>query len=794
MSNLSVVVYSCTRNFTSIELLEFTVLTSDNNRKYISHSIRFFLSNTSARPAVAGMSTSKARIESVEKAFHNLFSSGTSLAKIKDASLADRLFPFSDDVLEVPGRSIAWKLFLVQSEPLKALIEADSSPLLDSLRETRRQYAALLLEKMRAPDGSYEDGFALPGSLPSPKRESRLEVNLDRNNPLSLHTENPWTEWFASVELRKTILQDVERTFPEIDFFRLPDVQAQLTNILFIYSVMHPTIGYRQGMHELLAPLYYAVEYDSISEDDQEYVHDFKVHEMCSKPWVAADAWCLFDAVMQSTSRWYEWQEPPVDAKGRSPLPSHVLLHIPEGAVDLKPYVPPIVQTCNNIQANFLRTTDPHLWQRLQTTGIEPQIYGIRWLRLLFTREFSLPDAMKLWDALFACDPSFDLAPWICVAMLIRIRNELLPSDYSTQLTVLLRYPSVLRSFEYGSPVHPTSLLVRQALALQMSPTPSTGVLLVSENRNLLNIAIDVPETPPAPRRRSTRNRPLSTSVASGNGNVAQGHVRQQSSQNLGFPEMLARGILERGESLGINKTLMSAVSELKRNIPEIASSLMRAPANAYQMTDENIGERPPGEHRSRLEMEKELSELHMVNKKLGDSLGWIVDVLLQDEDQTNAERLKKQRRQAIESLSYVRDILISQSTDIEEERLYSEEQIANRRQEKTKQADAVEVLQPKIPTPVKPNPARGKGSRPLPVASMPPAGPMSSSLSQNTNPARLAPWNYTRSNFSSTSSLPETLLPRPPPPTSTTIPRSALDGRRDKASEVLQDPLGALH
>lgn len=142
-----------------------------------------------------------------------------------------------------------------------------------------------------------------------------------------------------------------------------------------------------------------------------------------------------------------------------------------------------------------------------------------------------------------------------------------LPSDYSTQLTVLLRYPSVPRSFEYGSPVHPTSLLVRQALALQMSPTPSTGVLLVSENRNLLNISMDVPETPPAPRRRSAplaRNRPLSTPAASGSSNAVQGHARQQSSQSLGFSEMLARGILERGESLGINKTLMSAVSELK--------------------------------------------------------------------------------------------------------------------------------------------------------------------------------------------------------------------------------------
>jgi hypothetical protein len=47
-----------------------------------------------------------------------------------------------------------------------------------------------------------------------------------------------------------------------------------------------------------------------------------------------------------------------------------------------------------------------------------------RWLRLLFTREFSLPDALQLWDALFACDASLALAQWVCVAMLIRIRNE----------------------------------------------------------------------------------------------------------------------------------------------------------------------------------------------------------------------------------------------------------------------------------------------------------------------------------------------------------------------------------
>jgi len=43
---------------------------------------------------------------------------------------------------------------------------------------------------------------------------------------------------------------------------------------------------------------------------------------------------------------------------------------------------------------------------------------------MLFTREFSMSDSLKLWDGLFACDASLDIAQWICVAMLIRIRNQ----------------------------------------------------------------------------------------------------------------------------------------------------------------------------------------------------------------------------------------------------------------------------------------------------------------------------------------------------------------------------------
>jgi TBC1 domain family protein 5 len=41
---------------------------------------------------------------------------------------------------------------------------------------------------MRAPDGSYEDGFIAPGGEKLPVRTVQ-PGNLERNNPLSLHDE-----------------------------------------------------------------------------------------------------------------------------------------------------------------------------------------------------------------------------------------------------------------------------------------------------------------------------------------------------------------------------------------------------------------------------------------------------------------------------------------------------------------------------------------------------------------------------------------------------------------------------
>lgn len=46
-----------------------------------------------------------------------------------------------------------------------------------------------------------------------------------------------------------------------------------------------------------------------------------------------------------------------------------------------------------------------------------------RWLRLLFGREFSLPDLLVVWDAIFAAGRHFQLTNYIVVAMLTQIRQ-----------------------------------------------------------------------------------------------------------------------------------------------------------------------------------------------------------------------------------------------------------------------------------------------------------------------------------------------------------------------------------
>ena len=120
-----------------------------------------------------------------------------------------------------------------------------------------------------------------------------------------------------------------------------------------------------------------------------------------------------------------------------------------------------------------------------------------------------------------------------------------------------------------SAPPHHTALLIRQALTLQMSPTPATGASIVFENHNLLNLPTEVPDLllsapherhgRPGGRRKSASE----TRTLPDTGSSSRASLGRAGSGQLNLP-VFAKGLLDRGEALGINKTFMNAVSEIK--------------------------------------------------------------------------------------------------------------------------------------------------------------------------------------------------------------------------------------
>ena len=92
---------------------------------------------------------------------------------------------------------------------------------------------------------------------------------------------------------------------------------------------------------------------------------------------------------------------------------------------------------------NSLKTTDHILWQKLSSQELKPQFYAFRWLTLLMSQEFPLPDVIRIWDSLFADANRFDFLNCFALAMLILAREEILQNDFAGNMKLLQNYPNV---------------------------------------------------------------------------------------------------------------------------------------------------------------------------------------------------------------------------------------------------------------------------------------------------------------------------------------------------------------
>lgn len=273
------------------------------------------------------------------------------------------------------------------------------------------------------------------------------------------------------------------RLYPEYAFFNQSFVQEKMTRSLFVWSKEHPQLSYRQGMHELLAPFFFVVYRDSCTAEERDKILQDKNASESAKllafildeKYIEHDSYMMFSRLMERMKEYFEVQEKhtPIDRKKRE-LFGNAIFEEKDSHLDTS-----IHRICDKIQNIILKRKDVELYRLLRKMEIEPQIYALKWVRLLFGREFHIEDVLVVWDALFAdCGGKpncayldLSLIEYIAVAMLINIRSSrkytklninivVMNGDYSSCLKRLMKYP----------PVTDVHMFIKQAMEMRRNP------------------------------------------------------------------------------------------------------------------------------------------------------------------------------------------------------------------------------------------------------------------------------------------------------------------------------------
>lgn len=149
---------------------------------------------------------------------------------------------------------------------------------------------------------------------------------------------------------------------PEEPYFRQPETQRMLLDILFVFCKINQDVGYRQGMHEVLAPLLWVIDQDSI-DTSEDSTMDAVMKTSLDQTYVEHDAFTLLSLVMRSAKSFYELGEPEKKAG---------LVAVPSSAPQQGS---PIVERSRRIHEDYLARVDPELSKHLTNIEILPQIF-----------------------------------------------------------------------------------------------------------------------------------------------------------------------------------------------------------------------------------------------------------------------------------------------------------------------------------------------------------------------------------------------------------------------------------
>nr|CAD7574575.1 unnamed protein product [Timema californicum] len=256
----------------------------------------------------------------------------------------------------------------------------------------------------------------MPGEANFDEDVCRVDVTF-ADHPLNINPDSQWQTFFKDNEVLLQIDKDVRRLCPDISFFqqatefpcqavvhssgvkrlhtrialsvkKAPEDYAPMPEgseahwevverILFLYAKLNPGQGYVQGMNEIIGPIYYSFACNPDSE--------WRGH-------AEADCFFCFTNLMGEIRDFF-------------------IKSLDEAECGINGMMCKLGEQ--------LKSKDSAVWFRLHDQELYPQYYSFRWLTLLLSQEFPLPDVLRIWDSLFADEKRFEFLIYICCSMIM---------------------------------------------------------------------------------------------------------------------------------------------------------------------------------------------------------------------------------------------------------------------------------------------------------------------------------------------------------------------------------------
>jgi hypothetical protein len=272
-------------------------------------------------------------------------------------------------------------------------------------RKSGRDPDCLMAGMGKTISGRFVNALLVTNNDTASTKTNDEELNLKLSRSLEGDYDPKWRHFLENASLLDEIRKDVVRTHPDLQFYLEPNNHlgsrryAAIERILFVWAKLNKGVRYVQGMNEIVGTLYFVLAND----ENEEWASEAE-----------ADTYFLFNTLM----------------------------------VEMRDiFVPDLDEADTGIQGrmtnmiNLLSLHDPEVRCHLDDCGIDPGFYSIRWLTTLLSREFLLPDTIRLWDSMFASTHKDNFMRYVCVCMVMVIREDLLKGDFGTCLRLLQAYP-----------------------------------------------------------------------------------------------------------------------------------------------------------------------------------------------------------------------------------------------------------------------------------------------------------------------------------------------------------------